>query len=113
MSLRSLVAVSGLTLGDYLLWNWSLNGNHDVIALISGLTLPPLALAFLWLLALSAARLLAFITRSRERRVRAQQAALRVRQRSAASQGGASPQAKRNSAAPGKSARGSSGKIAA
>lgn len=64
MSLRPLVLVSGLTFGDYLLWNWSLNGNHDVIALVSGLTLPPLALAFLWLLALSFARLLARTTRA-------------------------------------------------
>ena len=45
MSHRPLVFVSGLTVGDYLLWNWSLNSNHDVIALVSGLTLPPLALA--------------------------------------------------------------------
>ena len=43
MSRRPLVFVSGLTVGDYLLWNWSLNGNHDVLALVSGLTLPPLA----------------------------------------------------------------------
>ena len=59
MSQRPLVLVSGLTIGDYLLWNWSLNANHAVIALISGLTLPPLALATLWLLALSLARLVA------------------------------------------------------
>ena len=59
MSHRPLVFVSGLTVGDYLLWNWSLNGNHDVLALVSGLTLPPLAVACLWLLALSVARLLA------------------------------------------------------
>ena len=59
MSHRPLVFVSGLTFGDYLLWNWSLNGNHDVLALVSGLTLPPLAVACLWLLALSLARLLA------------------------------------------------------
>jgi hypothetical protein len=54
-----LAIVSGLTIGDYLLWNWSLNGSHDVLALVSGLTLPPLAAAFLWLIALTAARLLA------------------------------------------------------
>jgi hypothetical protein len=53
------VFVSGLTLGDYLLWNWSLSHNHDVLALISGLTLPPLAVAAVWLLALSATRLIA------------------------------------------------------
>jgi hypothetical protein len=51
--------VLALTVGDYLLWNWSLNGNHDVIALASGLTLPPLALVSLWVLALAAMKLLA------------------------------------------------------
>jgi hypothetical protein len=56
---RPLVLVSGLTLGDYLLWNWSLNSNHDVLALIAGLTLPPLAIACLWLLAVTVARLIA------------------------------------------------------
>jgi hypothetical protein len=59
VSHRPLVFVSGLTVGDYLLWNWSLNGGHDVVALVAGLTLPPLAVACLWLLALSLARLLA------------------------------------------------------
>jgi hypothetical protein len=59
VSHRPLAIVSGLTIGDYLLWNWSLNGNHDVLALISGLTLPPLTIAFLWLVALTVARLLA------------------------------------------------------
>lgn len=63
MSYRPLVFVTGLTVGDYLLWNWSLNGNHDVLALVSGLTLPPLAVACLWLLAMSVARLIAAIAR--------------------------------------------------
>jgi hypothetical protein len=55
-----------LAAGDYLLWNWSLNGNHDVLALVSGLTLPPLAIACIWLFALSAMRLLAHtVNRSR------------------------------------------------
>jgi len=57
VSYRPLAFVSGLTLGDYLLWNWSLNANHDVLALVSGLTLPPLVLACAWLLALSLIRL--------------------------------------------------------
>jgi hypothetical protein len=57
VSHRPLVFLFGLTFGDYLLWSWSLNGNHDVLALVSGLTLPPLAVACLWLLALSIARL--------------------------------------------------------
>jgi hypothetical protein len=59
VSHRPLAIVSGLTIGDYLLWNWSLNGSHDVLALVSGLTLPPLAAAFLWLIALTGARVLA------------------------------------------------------
>jgi hypothetical protein len=58
VSHRPLVFVSGLTVGDYLVWNWSLNGNYDVLALVSGLTLPPLAVACLWLLALSVARVI-------------------------------------------------------
>lgn len=59
VSVRPLVFVSGLALGDYVLWNWSLNHNHDVLALISGLTLPPLGVACLWLLALTAMRAIA------------------------------------------------------
>jgi hypothetical protein len=77
VSHRPLVFVSGLAAGDYLLWNWSLNSNQDVLALIAGLTLPPLAVAALWLLALSLARLLGAVARllpslrTRRRRIRA------------------------------------------
>jgi len=59
VSHRPLATVTGLTIGDYLLWNWSLDAHHDVLALISGLTVPPLTLACLWLVALTAARLIA------------------------------------------------------
>jgi hypothetical protein len=58
---RPVALVSVLALGDYLLWNWSLQGNHDVLALISGLTLVLLAIALVWLVALNAGRLLARI----------------------------------------------------
>jgi hypothetical protein len=68
VSHRPLVFVSGLTVGDYLLWNWSLNGSHDVVALVSGLTLPPLAVACVWLLALGVGRRLARYTRRPARR---------------------------------------------
>jgi hypothetical protein len=67
VSHRPLAIVTGLTIGDYLLWNWSLNANHGVLALVSGLTLPPLTLAFLWLVALTLARLVASGSRSRAR----------------------------------------------
>jgi hypothetical protein len=56
--IRPLALVSVLAFGDYMLWNWSLSANHDVLALVSGLTLPPLVLAWLWLLALTLGRAL-------------------------------------------------------
>jgi hypothetical protein len=57
--LRPLVCVLLLALGDYALWNWSLSANHDIVALISGMTLIPLLIASVWLLALTGAHLLA------------------------------------------------------
>ena len=80
MSHRPLVLVSGLTFGDYLLWHWSLNGNHDVLALVSGLTLPPLGVAFVWLLVLTAMRLLVRPSRAAARRVHAPRRAAPSRQ---------------------------------
>ncbi len=68
---RPLALVSVLAAGDYLLWNWSLQGNHDLLALVSGLTLPPLAIALMWLLGLTAARLLAQAARAPKRQSRA------------------------------------------
>ena len=59
MSHRPLAIVSALTLGDYVLWNWSLGANHEIVALASGLTLPPLGIVFVWLTVLSVGRLIA------------------------------------------------------
>jgi hypothetical protein len=56
---RPLALVSVLAVGDYLLWNWSLQGSHDVLALISGLTLVLLVIALIWLVVLNVGRLLA------------------------------------------------------
>jgi hypothetical protein len=86
-----LATVCGLTIGDYLLWNWSLNANHAVLALVSGLTLPPLAIAFVWLLVLTLARFVASTSRD-ARGARARRAA-RARARVPAARRGASPRA--------------------
>ena len=63
MSHRALALVSALTAGDFLLWNWSLSGGRVVLALVSGLTLPPLAAACVLSLAINAARLASRFTR--------------------------------------------------
>jgi hypothetical protein len=103
VSLRPLVFLTGLTVGDFLLWNWSLNGNHDVLALASGLTLPPLAVAFLWLLALNLARLVALTARRPTARRRGRREARRAASRgTTATASTATPQA---SASPGTPSR--------
>jgi hypothetical protein len=56
---RPLALAFVLCTGDYLLWEWSLGNSHDTVALISGLTLPPIAVVFAGLLVLNVARLLA------------------------------------------------------
>jgi hypothetical protein len=70
VSHRPLVFVSGLTVADYLLWNWSLNSNHAGLALVSGLTLPPLAVGCVWLLALTLVRAIARYARRPAARTR-------------------------------------------
>jgi hypothetical protein len=57
--IRPLAVVGVLALGDYLLWNWSLGANHDVVALVAGMTLIPLLIALAWLVVVAIARLLA------------------------------------------------------
>jgi hypothetical protein len=41
--LRALVLLLALTAGDYALWDWSIAGGHDIVSLVAGLTLLPLA----------------------------------------------------------------------
>jgi hypothetical protein len=96
VSHRPLVFFSGLTVADSLLWNWSLNSNHDVLALVSGLTLPPLAVASLWLLSLTVARLIAHVARRPNRGTARRAVAVgrrhtRRRRQPAAGTGGGSP----------------------
>jgi hypothetical protein len=93
VSHRPLVFLSGLTFGDYLLWSWSLNGNHDVLALVAGLTLPPLAVACLWLLVLSAGRVIANTARRPRSHVGHRRAGKRRRPSTAAAGGPEAPAA--------------------
>jgi membrane protein implicated in regulation of membrane protease activity len=58
--LRALPLLLVLTGGDYALWTWSIAGGHDVLSLVAGLTLLPLAAVSLALMAVAGARLLAF-----------------------------------------------------
>jgi hypothetical protein len=107
VSRRPPVVVIGLTVGDFLLWNWSLNAGHDVLALISGLTLPPLALLSAWVLALGTMRAIAAGARF-ARRARTPPAAQPARRSAGA--GRAAPHPARGDTA---AARERSGKIAA
>jgi len=61
--LRPLAIVALLALGDYLLWNWSVSGNHDALALVAGVTLIPLLIALVWLTVLAVAHLFALAAR--------------------------------------------------
>ena len=63
MSYAPLASFAGLSLGDYGLWKWSLAGNHQILAVVFGLTLPPLALAFAWMLVIASIRLFGALTR--------------------------------------------------
>jgi hypothetical protein len=60
---RRLVFLTGLTVGDYLLWHWSLAGNHVALALVAGFTLVPLAVVYVLLATFALARRLARLTR--------------------------------------------------
>jgi hypothetical protein len=58
--LRALPLLLALTAADYALWDWSIADGHDILSLVSGLTLLPLAAATLAMLGVGAARLLGF-----------------------------------------------------
>jgi hypothetical protein len=61
--LRPLAIVLALVAIDYAVWNWSLAGSRDVAGMVSGLTLPPLLVALLVLLAVNVMRVLGSATR--------------------------------------------------
>jgi hypothetical protein len=59
--LRALVFLLVLTAGDYLLWDWSIADGHDIVSLVAGLTLLPLAAVSLGQLVLAGGRLTALL----------------------------------------------------
>ncbi|MFZ1153725.1 MAG: hypothetical protein WAN93_02350 [Solirubrobacteraceae bacterium] len=61
MRLRALVFLLVLTAGDYLLWNWSIADGHDIVSLVAGLTLLPLAAVSFGQLILAGGRLTALL----------------------------------------------------
>ncbi len=99
MSRRPSVFVLALTVGDYLLWNWSLSANHEALALVSGLTLPPLVLVSLWIVAMSAVRLVAAFAAGRRsaRAARVQAAASRRARATTAAEQSAAERAREDS----------------
>jgi hypothetical protein len=80
--LRALVSLLVLTAADYVLWEWSIAEGHDVLSLVAGLTLLPLAAVSLGGLVLAGAQRLGILLGSSSTRARA-------RAHSSASVGGA------------------------
>lgn len=87
VSRRPLVTVPALTLGDLLLWHWSLTAPHTILAIVAGLTLPPLLVASLWLVGVAFVQLLARGVRlplTRVSSIRTSRASVRSAQRTGA-----------------------------
>jgi hypothetical protein len=61
VSNKPLALVVALTGADFVLWNVALGANNVVLALVAGLTLPPLVAACTLMLVLTAARLVSRI----------------------------------------------------
>ncbi len=58
---RALAFLLVLTVADYMLWNWSIAGGHDIVSLVAGLTLLPLGTVSIAQLALGAARMMGLL----------------------------------------------------
>jgi hypothetical protein len=70
---RALAFLLVLTVADYLLWNWSIAGGHDIVSLVAGLTLLPLGTVSIAQLALGAARMIGLVLGRPSRTARARQ----------------------------------------
>lgn len=75
---RALAFLLVLTVADYLLWNWSIAGGHDVVSLVAGLTLLPLGTVSIAQLALGAARVMGLLLGRPSHSVRAKRTAQAV-----------------------------------
>jgi hypothetical protein len=53
MPLGPLAVVFVLVAIDYGVWNWAIGGSHEIVALVAGLAMAPLVIAFGWLAALA------------------------------------------------------------
>lgn len=84
MRLRVLLLLLALTAGDYLLWQWSIAGSHDILSLLAGCTLVPLLAISAYRLVLAGAGLLSQAARrsSMSARTRRTQREPEVAQRS-------------------------------
>ena len=78
MRLRALVFLLVLTAADYLLWNWSIAGGHDILSLVAGLSLLPLGTVSIAQLALAAARLIGLLLGRPSHSARARRSAREV-----------------------------------
>ncbi len=58
---RALAFLLVLTVADYMLWNWSIAGGHDIVSLVAGLTLLPLGTVSIAQLVLGAARIMGLL----------------------------------------------------
>jgi len=70
---RALAFLLVLTVADYLLWNWSIAGGHDVVSLVAGLTLLPLGTVSIAQLALGGARMIGLLLGRPSQSARARQ----------------------------------------
>ncbi len=61
MRLRVLPLLLAVVAADYALWDWSIASGHDIVSLVAGLTLLPMATIALGMVAVAGARLLRFL----------------------------------------------------
>jgi hypothetical protein len=101
--LRALVPLLVLTAVDYALWDWSIADGHDIVSLVAGLTLLPLAAVSFGGLVLAVARVLGLLLGSSSGRARGA--------RGAASHGASATE--RESTASASEPKSSSGRLAA